>query len=432
MKHASLKMLAGAAIALMLASTPALASDNSSSSSDQKAAPQYPNATRKEPKNDLSSSKEQKALQDGLTAANTGDVAKATQLLQPLVDTSKSKYAQAKALQGLAYAHSKNNDVKTAMDMIQRAIALDSLPNDDYFLLELQLSNYYLVNQQYQQAIDTLEKWRSEGRNDNADSHGWEGEAYYALKKYPEAIAQIKQAQAMNNNKSEPNWDEVLLQSYNATGQKDLATQVAQKELSTDSNNPVAFENNVNLLVQTQKYTDAMNLLEKGRTQGLLKDKQEYVMLAKLHMMASQQADDPQPESDKAVAVLQEGMSKGVVPSDAESNELLGDAAFNGGNYDQALAAYKKAMPDAKTGDIFVKAGLAQLQNNNYADAKSLIQQGIDKGVQHKGRAYMDLAQANVGLKDKAGAASAMLDAEKDPETAAQAKAWLQKAGVGN
>jgi hypothetical protein len=430
MKNASLKMLAGAAFALMLASTPALASDNSSS--DQKQAPQYPNATRKEPKNDLTDKKDQKALQDGLNAADTGDMAKATQLLQPVIDNSKSKYAQAKALQGLAFAHAKNNDVKTATDMIQRALALDSLNNDDYFQMELQLANFYLVNQQYQQTIDTLEKWRSDGKSDNVDSHGWEGEAYYGLQKYPEAIAQIKQAQSMNGGKSEANWDEVLLQSYNATGQKDLATQMAQKQLSSDSSNPVAFENNVNLLVQTQKYPEALSLLEKGRAQGLLKDKQEYVMLAKLHMMASQQADDPKADSDKAVAALQEGISKGVVPNDAETNELLGDAAFNGGDYDAAVAAYKKALPDAKTGDIYVKAGIAQIQNNNYTDAKQLIQQGIDKGVQHKGRAYMDLAQANVGLKDKAGAASAMLDAEKDPETAAQAKAWLQKAGVGN
>lgn len=432
MRNASLKMLAGAAFALVLASTPALASDNSSSSSDQKPAPQYPNATRKEPKSDLTDKKDQKALQDGLNAANSGDLAKATQLLQPVIDNSKSKYAQAKALQGLAFAHAKNNDAKSGLDMLQRAVALDSLPNEDYFQMELQLADYYLVNQQFQQSIDLLEKWRNEGRADNADSHGWEGEAYYGLQKYPEAIAQIKQAQAMNNNKSEANWDEVLLQSYNATGQKDLATQMAQKQLASDSSNPVAFENNVNLLVQTQKYTDAMNLLEKGRTQGLLKDKQEYVTLAKLHMMASQQADDPKADSDKAVAVLQEGISKGVVPNDAESNELLGDAAFNGGDYDAAVAAYKKAMPDAKTGDIYVKAGLAQLEQNNYSDARTLIQQGINKGVQHKGRAYMDLAQANVGLKDKAGAATAMLDAEKDPETAAQAKAWLQKAGVGN
>jgi hypothetical protein len=44
----------------------------------------------------------------------------------------------------------------------------------------------------------------------------------------------------------------------------------------------------------------------------------------------------------------------------------------------------------------------------------------------------MDLANANIGLKNKVAAVDAVMDAQKDPETAAQAKAWLQKAGVGN
>lgn len=429
MNHASLKMLAGAAFALIVASTPALAS--SDSSKGQQAAPLYPNATRTSPKPDLTDSKDQKALKDGLDAANAGDVAKATQLLQPIVDSSKSKYAQAKALEGLAVAHAKNNDLKPAIDALQRAVALNSLPNDDYFMLQLQLANYYLVNQQFQPAIDTLEKWRTDGRADTAESHGWEGEAYLELKQYPQAIAQLKQAQSMTD-KPDPNWNEALLQAYNDSGQKDLAAQIAQKQMAANTNDPVAFENSVNLLIQTQKYDQAQQLLEKGRSQGLLKDQQEYVMLAKLYMIHGQSADDPKADSDKATAVLQEGMSKGVVPSNSENNELLGDAAFNGGDYAAAEAAYKKALPDAKTGDVYVKAGLAMLEQNDFASAKTTIQQGIDKGVQHKGRAYMDLANANIGLKNKVAAVDAVMDAQKDPETAAQAKAWLQKAGVGN
>jgi Tfp pilus assembly protein PilF len=429
MKHASLKMLAAAAFVLTLASTPALASSDSSNS--QQAAPLYPNATRTSPKPDLSDAKDEKALKDGLDAANSGDTDKATQLLQPVVDSSKSKYAQAKALEALGFVHAKNNDLKTATDMLQRAVALNSLPNDDYFQMQLQLANYYLVNQQYQQAVDTLEKWRTDGRADTAESHGWEGEAYLELKQYPQAITQLKQAQSMTD-KPDPNWNEALLQAYNDSGQKDLAAQIAQKQMATNANDPVAFENSVKLLVQTQKYDEAQQLLEKGRAQGLLKSPEEYVMLAKLYLIHGQSADDPKPDSDKATAILQEGMSKGVLPSNAENNELLGDAAFNGGDFGAAEAAYKKALPDAKTGDIYVKAGLASLEQNDYAGAKTLIQQGIDKGVQHKGRAYMDLANANIGLKNKLAAVDAVMNAQKDPETAAQAKSWLQKAGVGN
>jgi hypothetical protein len=43
----------------------------------------------------------------------------------------------------------------------------------------------------------------------------------------------------------------------------------------------------------------------------------------------------------------------------------------------------------------------------------------------------MMLAEANRGLKNKAGAIAAMRKAEQDPATASKAKAWLEKAGAG-
>jgi hypothetical protein len=44
--------------------------------------------------------------------------------------------------------------------------------------------------------------------------------------------------------------------------------------------------------------------------------------------------------------------------------------------------------------------------------------------------AYMMLAEANRGLKDKPAAIAAMRKAAQDPATASKAKAWLKKAGV--
>ena len=77
MTYASLlKLLAGVALAVTVASVPAIARDGQTGSKDKKEA-QYPNATRVEPKLDLTSEKEQKALNAGLDAVNEGDQAKA-------------------------------------------------------------------------------------------------------------------------------------------------------------------------------------------------------------------------------------------------------------------------------------------------------------------------------------------------------------------
>jgi tetratricopeptide (TPR) repeat protein len=434
MKHASLKMLAGAAFALMLASTPALASDNSSSSDQQKAAPLYPNATRKEPKLDLTDAKEQKALNDGIDAAQNNDKDKATQLLQPIIQSSKSKYAQAIALQALARLDATGNNLPAGIDKLKQALDNGVLPNDAYFQIEYELATFYLLNQQYQPSIDTVEKWRAEGKKETPESYAMEGEAYYRLQKYPESIAAIQKAQSMTD-KPDPRWNQLLMLDYSDSGQKDKAAALAKQAVASSPTDPTSFHNALSLDIQSQNFADALKLMEQTRADGKVPfSENDYVTMAKLYMNDAQSDSNQDPSADttKAVQVLQDGMSKGIVKPTADNYTLIGDANMIGQNYGDAAAAYQKAVPSASDGEVSYKAGVAYVMANQYSQAKTSLQQAISKGVKHKGKAYMALAQANVGLKDKAAAADAVMDAEKDPETAAQAKKWLKDANVGN
>jgi hypothetical protein len=423
-------MLTSAALALVLASTPAMARSHQDKGKE-KAASQYPNATRAEPKLDLTSEKESKALNEGLEAANSGDKAKATQLLQPIIDGSKSKYAKALALQGMASLAYNQGDLKGAINLLQQSLADGVLPNDTYFQLEYELAQFYLADQQYQKSIDTVEKWRAEGKRETADSYALEGNAYYRLQKYPEAIAAIKKAEAMPGAQPKASWNQILMAAYAESGQSDQASQLAQQQLSSNPNDPDALNNAVAVLMQAQKYPEAIKVMEDARAKGNLKTEKQYVNLAKLYLITGQNSSsDPKPYADKAIAVLDDGMGKGVVTASYDNYKLLGDAAYIGGENAKAIDAYKKAMPMAKDGEAAVRAGQLLLSENKYSEAKGLIQQGIDKGVQHTGTAYMLLAEAKRGLKDKAGAIAAMHKAEQDPSTASKAKAWLQKVGA--
>lgn len=423
MKHAPLiKLLAGTALALAVVSSPAIASD--SQSSKDKKEQLYPNAVRKEPKLDLSSSKEQKAINDGLAAVSSGDKDKATELLQPVVDHSKSKYAQALALQGLANLAYNNGDTKGAITLLKRSLDDGVMPNETYFQLEYELAQFYLADEQYQQVISTVEDWRAQGKREWADSYALEGNAYYRLQKYPEAIAAIKKAESLTNQPKD-SWNQILMASYSESGQSDQVAQMAEQQLAKDPNDSQALDNALAALVQAQKLPDAIQLLEKVRAQGGLKESKNYVLLAKLYVNAGQQSDNPKPDADKAVQVLQEGISKGVVTPSYESYSVLGNAAYIAQENDKALDAYRKAIPLATDGEAGLMAGQILLDQNKYADARSTIQQAIDKGVKHRGSAYMMLAEANRGLKDKAGTIAAMKMAAQDPETAAKAKAWL-------
>ncbi|MBB6187771.1 hypothetical protein [Rhodanobacter sp. MP7CTX1] len=428
MKHAkAFTMLASAVLLLSLASSPALA--DSSSSKDKKEV-QYPNATRVAPKLDLSSDKDQKNVNAGLDAVAAGDKAKASQYLQPIIDGgSKSKYAQALALQGMATIKYTDGDYKGAIDLLQRSLANGVMPNDTYFQLEYEMAEFQMADEQYQPALDTIAKWRAEGKKETASSYALEGNADYRLKKYPEAIAAIQKAQSLTD-KPDPSWNQILMASYSESGQSDKAAQLAQQQMAANPNDPNALDNSLSVLMQAQKYPEAIQLMEKARANGTLKSEMDYVNLAKLYLIQAQSVDDPTANATKADQVLNEGMSKGIVTSSADNYMLLGEASELSGNNSKALDAYNKAIPMAKDGEAAVNAGRLLLGDNKYSQAKSLLQQGLDKGVKSKGTAYTLMAKAELGLKNKAGAIADMKLAAQQPDTAEKAQAWLKSNGA--
>ncbi|HEY0197836.1 MAG TPA: tetratricopeptide repeat protein [Rhodanobacter sp.] len=425
MKHArGLSLLASAVLLLGVVSGQALAKDK------DKPAAQYPNTTRAEPKLDLTSEKDQKALNEGLDAVNAGDSAKAQQILQPIVDGSKSKYAQALALQGLANIKYKDNDLKGAISLLQRSLDNGVLPNDTYFQLRYEMAQFQLADQQYQASLDTVAKWRAEGKKETAESYALEGNADYRLQKYPEAVAAIKKAQSLTD-KPEESWNQILMASYSESGQGDQAAKLASDELAKNPSDTGALHNASAILLQQQKYPEAIKLMEQGRSSGALKDETDWINLVKAYLLVAQQGTDPQGNGVKALQVFDDGLAKGAIKPTAENYKLAGDASVIGEDDARAVGYYQKGAPLAKDGEIDLALGRVQLQKQKYSEAKKSLQSAIDKGVKQKGNAYMLLAESERGLKNKPAAIAAMKLAAQQPETAEKAKAWLKTAGAG-
>ncbi|OOG62481.1 hypothetical protein B0E46_12620 [Rhodanobacter sp. B04] len=418
-------MLASAALLLGLASSPALAKDAAKSKQEVL----YPNATRVAPKLDMTSAKEQKALNEGLDAVAAGDKAKAEQVLQPLVDGSKSKYVQALALQGLATIKYNDGDTKGAITLLKSSLDNGVMPNETYFQLEYELAQFYLADEQYQLVLDTVENWRAQGKREWANSYALEANADYRLQKYPEAIAAVKKAESLTD-KPDPQWNQILMASYTESGQTDELVKMAQQELAAHPDDPATLTTAIQALQQAQKYPEAIQLMEAARAKGALTGEANYVLLASLYFNQALTSDDPKPDATKAAAVVTEGLSKGIVQPTADTYLLLGKAEYEAGDTNQAMQAYNKALPLAKDGEIALQIANMQLTDSKYAEAKSMIQQAISKGVKHQGIAYLVLAESERGLNHKSAQIAALNQAAKDPETAERAKASLKKLGA--
>ncbi|MFK2931533.1 tetratricopeptide repeat protein [Dyella agri] len=418
-------MLAGAALAFTIAAAPVHAADSSKKQSSE-----YPNTTRAEPKLDLKSEKDQKALQDAGEAFNNGDMAKAAQLLQPVIDKSDSKYAKAYAQYLMGNITFKNGDTKGAIAQFKSSLDNGVLPNDTYFNEMFTLAQVLAADEQYQASLDTVAKWRDQGKKETADSYGVQGLDDYNLQKYPEAIAAIQKAKSLTD-KPQNSWNQILMASYADSGQGADAAKMAQSEYEKNPTDSGLMHNAGAILLQQQDYAGAIKVLEEGRTNGAMKDEADWILLVKAYLLQAQNGGDTKAGGAKALAVFDDGTAKGVIKPSAANYKLAGDAAMIGENDAKAIGYYQKGAGLASDGELDVALGKVYFQDQKFAEAKKYLTQGLGKGVQHKGQAYMVLAEADREMKDKPGAITAMMEAAKDPDTAAKAKEWLRKAGVG-
>ncbi len=408
-----------ASVALLFA----VASFNASAKKEEKT--EYPNATRTAPKNDLSSSADQKALQQGLDALNSGDDAKAQTELQKVLDTSKSKYAKGIALEGMANLKFNAQDYKGAIVEYKQLLELNSVPNDAYFDSMFNMVSAYVADEQYQPALDELKIWRDQGKRESADSYAIEGNIYYRLKKYPEAIAAIKKAQSLTD-KPKDSWNSILMASYAESGQGSQAASVIEQELAKDPTNKKLIHNALVVYQQSNANDKALALLDREQAQGLLTDEEDYVTAAKFYASIGQNSDKPA-TALKGADVLMEGLNKGAVKATADNYKLVGDSYLIGQQEDKALAAYAKASPLAANGDIDYRRGEILGSQQEWAAAKSAVQKAISRGVTHKGKAYLLLGKLNLGLGDKAAAKAAFQQAQQDSETRDEAAQELSK-----
>lgn len=426
MKHLrGFTLLAAAALLFGLASSPVLAKHPDKTQQ----ATEYPDATRTAPKLDLTKKEDQTHLQEGYDALNKGDTATAEATLQALLDKSKSKYAQAMALRGLALVKYNTGDYKASITLLQRALDNGVLSNDDYFTVMYMQAAAQQADGQYKASLDTLTKWRTEGKKETPESYAIEGNDQYRLGNYAEAIAAINKAKSLTD-KPNPQWDQILIASYAASGQDDRLVQMAQDNLAAHPDDPAAIETAIQALQQAQKYPEAIKVMEAARAKGLLDSEDNYVLLASLYFNQALSSEDAKPMATKSIEVIKEGMSKGIMQPSAHNYVLLGKADYVAGDVKAARQSFDKALPLAEDGEAALQIANIELTNSRYGEAKAMVKQALSKGVKQPGNAYLVLAECERGLNNKAARVAALKQAAQQPDSAEHAKRLLKQLGV--
>jgi tetratricopeptide (TPR) repeat protein len=385
---------------------------------------EFPNATRKEPKLDMSSSN-QKDLNKALDYVNDNKYDEAMPLLQKVLDDAKaSKYARALALEAEAQANSGKQDDAAAIAHFRQAYDLDALPNNQQFQVLYNIAIMQLQTEKYDDALKTLDDWFKVTGSQKPEAYALQGNAYYRTEKYQQAIDTMKKALSLSDKPNE-SWYQILMASYAELDQYDEAAKVLEQQLAKNPNDAKLTTQLATIYVKGKQDQKAVDLLASAKQKGLLTSESDYKLMAQLY----DQLDKPK----DGAAVLAEGFDKGIIKPSYDMYKLLGDSYALANDDAHAIEAYGKAGSMSKDGNVDYVRGSLLMNSDRTKEAVEALKQAVAKGgLNHAGEAYILLGDAQNNSDNAAAAKEAWEKAKGYPSTRQMAEQRLKNMRGGH
>lgn len=396
--------------------------DSSKKSSSQKkgrsAKPEvlYPEATRKE--NAKPGSRFSQKLQKLFAIYDKGNYSEAIDNAEALAGEAKAgpyEKAQAYYIAGNA-AMQLDETYERAVTYLKQALEADGLSNNTHYQVMQQVGQLLASDEHYEEALRYLDRLRTETHQETPEMLALRGNVLYRVERFDEAIAALKQAIDLSEN-VQPTWGQLLMAAYFDGGKLEEAATLAETQAAKSPNDKSAQMNLANIYLQLDKPEKASEVLDRLRAANLLTESKDYELAYRL--LAS--LDDHEKE---VIAVINEGMQRGILVPSLEAYNLLAQSYYFSEQVEPAIAAWKKAAPLAKDGEIYLNLGKVLVMETQYDEAKSVLKQALAKGVKKPGDAWMTIARAEYGDEgaNRAAVLAAYREAAKYPETKAQAQ----------
>jgi tetratricopeptide (TPR) repeat protein len=352
-----------------------------------KQAPKYPAATRIEPESQRSA-KLRKELNALIEAHNEGNSADALAKARALVANAEgSAYERSLAAQIGGLAAYEADDVQTAISLFQQAVELGGLDNNGHYDSMFMLAQLQLQEGQDQAGLATLDSLISETKSQNPQHYILKGNTLFNADRHAEAAAAVKQAIEMSDS-PDPSWMQLLVGAYFELGQPQEAARIGEELLAKDPSDKRMQLNLATIYQQAGQLDKAAAMLERVRASGQLSDEKEYRQLYATYL-------NMEGKEGEAIAVIEDGLAKGVLKPSHEVYLALGQSYYFSGNDAKAIENYTRAAPLADDGETYLNLAKVLWQADRIAEAKRAAQQALDKGLPQPEEARKILALPN-------------------------------------
>ena len=347
----------------------------------------FPDTTRQEPEakgspkvltklNKLIEAYNKALDQEDEAKATAGYTTARTLADEIIANGSANAYDKALAAQIASQAALNTDDEAAAEGYLKQAIDANALGNNQHFQLMLQLAQLQLQKDDYTNGFATLDKYLAESKSKRPADFAFKGQYLYQADRFAECIPPLKQAIETSTNPEDKvdNWTQILMVCYQEAGQLAEAVKVAEQLAAKSPNDKRAQMNLASIYLNSEQEAKAAAVLEKLRAAGLMTEEKDYRQLYLTYANMEGKEKD-------VIAVVNEGLQKGVVKPDYQTYLALAQAYYYSEQIPQAIEAWQKAAPLSKDGETYLNLARVLWQEGRIPEAKVAARAALDKGL---------------------------------------------------
>lgn len=347
-----------------------------------------------------------------------------------------SSYERVLVNQLYGYIYSSQEDYKTAIKYFEAMIAEEDIPEGLRNSTLYNLGQLYLIQEQYQESINTLKKWFGYVQNPRPDAYFLLAQAHMQMENYQDAIEPAERGMevakrnrqrdikaAAKDPKTEApgpireNWYQILLSLYFQTNQHEDAIGILRELLNLYPKRDYWLQL-ASAYYETGREWDQLGSMEAAYRQDLLIRSGEYENLAQLYMYHGIPI--------KSAWVLEEGMDEGIVDQDEDTWEMLANSYYNAQEAEESIEPLRRAAELSGDGQLYVRLGQSLMDLARWDAAATAFQNALEKGgLDTPGQANLLMGMSYFNNDQFDAARKALRAARDHSRTQESAVQWL-------
>jgi tetratricopeptide (TPR) repeat protein len=296
-------------------------------------------------------------------------------ILKALEKRSKrmTPYERALVNQMLGMTEASQERYTEALVYFEKCLAEEALPNGAIVSTRFTIAQLYMATEEFEKAVQTLEKWLSEVESPNANAYYLLAAAYYQLDQVDKAVGPAETAIRIAK-KPKPPWLQLLVGLYYETKQYPKAVKPLETLIMIDPKKAYWTQLS-SLYAHLEQEEKSLAVMQLAYAQDYLVKNTDLRALTQLYLYHSLPY--------RAGLVLEKAREDGFVDEDAAYWEMLANSWLLAREFDRSLEPLRTGAEISEKGDLYARLGQLYLEREQWKDAAKALESAIEKGDLH-------------------------------------------------